>query len=452
MAVRPDFKTYGKPALKEMGGYIYEEFLRKLEGNLGVRTYKEMSSNHAVIGAVLYVIETLCTGGAPRIEAADASTEEQEKADFISDCILDMEHTWEQFIKETVRGILVYGWVVHEKLYKIRAGQKDNLHTSSRFDDGKIGWRGFALRPQDSLLRWEFSPEGYPVTMVQLPPTGGTLNFIPLCKCIHARADSSKQNPEGRSLLRNSYVSWFYQKRIQELEAIGVERDLAGMPMVMLPAEYMASDAPSEMKAVYDTLQKMVTRIKRDEQEGILMPSDRDEAGNLLFEFKLLQSAGGRRIDTNPIIIRYDQRIAMTLLADFVLLGHEAVGSFALADSKTSIFARAVDSVRQLIAAELNRGAIPELLRFNGFNTDKIPTLVFPDLETPDLATVGKFLVDMIGAAIIAPDEILEEYVRGLAGLPSKDESSLREAGEEQTDVKEPPTGEEPPIPANEAA
>ena len=41
---------------------------------------------------------------------------------------------------------------------------------------------------------------------------------------------------------------------------------------------------------------------------------------------------------TGPIIERHSRHIAMTAMADFILLGHEAVGSFALADSKTDLF------------------------------------------------------------------------------------------------------------------
>ena len=33
-------------------------------------------------------------------------------------------------------------------------------------------------------------------------------------------------------MLRNSYRSWYYKKRLEEFESVGVERDLAGLPMV----------------------------------------------------------------------------------------------------------------------------------------------------------------------------------------------------------------------------
>ena len=44
--------------------------------------------------------------------------------------------------------------------------------------------------------------------------------------------------------------------------------------------------------------------------------------------------------DTNAIINRYNSQIAMTVLADFLTIGHEGGGSFALSSNKYSMFLR----------------------------------------------------------------------------------------------------------------
>ena len=46
----------------------------------------------------------------------------------------------------------------------------------------------------------------------------------------------AKGNPEGRRILRDAYRAWYFKKRLEEFEAIGVERDLAGMPVGKVPA------------------------------------------------------------------------------------------------------------------------------------------------------------------------------------------------------------------------
>ncbi len=74
----------------------------------------------------------------------------------------------------------------------------------------------------------------------------------------------------------------------------------------------------------------MVKSIRRDEYEGLVLPHG--------FEFELVSTGGARQFDTNAIINRYDAKIAMTVLADFIMLGHQKVGSFALSSDKTELF------------------------------------------------------------------------------------------------------------------
>jgi hypothetical protein len=36
-------------------------------------------------------------------------------------------------------------------------------------------------------------------------------------------------------MLRTAYRPWFMKKRLEEFESIGIERDLAGLPIMWLP-------------------------------------------------------------------------------------------------------------------------------------------------------------------------------------------------------------------------
>jgi site-specific DNA-methyltransferase (adenine-specific) len=58
--------------------------------------------------------------------------------------------------------------------------------------------------------------------------------------------------------------------------------------------------------------------------------------------------------DVSKAIERNKVAIASTVLADFILLGHEAVGSFALSSSKTGMFATAMGAWLDAIADTLN--------------------------------------------------------------------------------------------------
>jgi hypothetical protein len=116
--------------------------------------------------------------------------------------------------------------------------------------------------------------------------------------------------------------------------------------------------------------------------------------------------------------------MAMTVMADFLLLGHENVGSFALSSDKTSLFAIALGTILDSIADVINTKAVPRLFALNDFGdlTD-LPKLVHDDVESPDLEALGSYIERLSGAAMpLFPDDELEEYLRSAAHLPSKPE------------------------------
>jgi hypothetical protein len=74
--------------------------------------------------------------------------------------------------------------------------------------------------------------------MVQIaPPYYQTRAVMPIEKLAAVPAPGQyKGNPEGQSMLRTAYRPWFFKKRLEEFEAIGVERDLAGLPVAKVPS------------------------------------------------------------------------------------------------------------------------------------------------------------------------------------------------------------------------
>lgn len=229
--------------------------------------------------------------------------------------------------------------------------------------------------------------------------------------------------PTHNSVLRNAYRPWYFKRRLEEIEAIGIERDLAGFPMIYVDPDILDENASASKKAILTEYKDAVVNIRRDAQEGLIMPSIFDEHGNQLYKLELVSSGGNRQFDTNSIIQRYDQRIATTVLADFILLGQSTHGSFAMSSDKTGMFALALKAWLDIIASVLNEHAIPRLLRLNGMNTEKLPQLRFSDIETPDLGSLGNFIQVMANAgAALFPDPKLENHLREIASLPRRDE------------------------------
>ena len=133
---------------------------------------------------------------------------------------------------------------------------------------------------------------------------------------------------------------------------------------------------------------------------------------------------GARQPDLGAIIERYDRRIAMSVLADFIMLGSNSAGSYALSSDKTELFSLALGTYLDIICDAFNGQAIPRLFDMNRrafSDIRELPRLVHGDIEKPDLDKLGSFIERMTGAGLLRPDLRTEKYVRRLAELPETD-------------------------------
>lgn len=415
--VKP-LEELGTIGLKESGGFVSEDILTDLQGLKGIEVFQEMSSNDDVVGSLLFAVDMMIRQVKWDVKEVSQDPKDIETAEFIKSCMSDMSHTWNELVSE-ILSMLPFGWSWHEIVYKRRGGDSRDPKKKSNYEDGRIGWRKMPVRSQDTLFQWHFDDHGGIRAFEQFDSYHGHRAVIPIEKSLHFVTKKRKNNPEGVSILRNAYRSWYFKKNIQNIEGIGIERDLAGLPVLWIPPQYLSEKATAEEKATLAKMQKLARSIKRDEQEGLVMPLAYDESGNKIFDIALLNSGGSRQFDTNAIINRYDRSIAMTVLADFILLGHDQVGSFALASSKTEMFATALGAWMDSIADVFNRHAIPKLLKLNNFGVKEYPQIVHGDIESVDLKDLSQFITSMSGAgAQLFPDEELENHLRKQAGMP----------------------------------
>lgn len=441
-------KEIGRIGQRRFGGIVYEEFLPELRGSKGIEIYREMSENDDVVGAILYAIEMLVRQTKWNVEPGGSTAKDKEAAEFVESCMDDMQNTWVDTISE-ILSFLTYGWSYHEIVYKRRMGNTADTRTRSKYSDGLIGWAKLPIRAQETLYQWEYDENDNLTGMTQMPPPDYGLLTIPLSKALLFRTKSRKDNPEGRSILRNAYRSWHFKRRIQEIEGIGIERDLAGLPVMYAPEGMDIWNDDDDTKKILVRLEEMVRGIRRDEMEGLVLPYG--------FELKLLSSGGTRQFDTNAIIDRYDTRIAMTVLADFIFLGHQQNGSWALSSDKTELFAMACGAYLDIIAETFNSQGIPSLIDINGDHFKGItsyPTLTHGDIEDADIQKVSTYIKDMVGIGVLIPDDGLEDYIRQIGNLPERVESNdnarrtpeARQYQQEQNQPPEPQTaaGKEP--------
>lgn len=419
----------GSTGLRQSGGFIDEEFMARLRGLRGVEFYRGMMDNNSILGSIMFIIKALVRQVPFKFEPASDKAEAKRWAEFADECFHDTSHTFEDFISEAL-SFLGYGWSYFEQVYKLRKGDTTDPSTRSEYSDGLIGLRKIEIRSQDTLWNWAFDKEDNGLRgMVQLDTWGNVGRgpvFIPIEKALLFRTETTKGNPEGKSLLRPSVRDYHYLTRIQEIEAVGIERDLAGMPVFEVPKELLMPNAGPEETALRRVLETMIQQVRVDERFGGLVPSEQNAEGLPSgFKFKLLSAGGKRQVDTNEIIKRYETRIAMTFLCEFIMIGQEKVGTQSLFQGKSNLFGIALGTLLDGMCSTINRYAISRLMQLNQVPREFWPKLGHGDVVSPDLDKLGAFVEKMAAAGLLSPNRQLEGKLLEMGNLPPPDEEDL---------------------------
>jgi len=402
-----------------------DEFLPELRGRKAVRKYREMRDNDATIGAVMYAVEQILRDVELTVKPVDDSPAAKVEADFVASVLDDMDHTLDDHVAEAL-SYLSYGFGWFEVIYKRRVGpteRSDKKH--SKYTDGRLGVKKIASRAPWTINKFDVDQKtGDVLGIEQSVGIMNGSNYIPLNKSIYYRTTSLNGDPSGRSILRNAYTSYEYLNNLQAIEAIAVERELAGIPVARIPAEYLSGDASAAQSGFVRDLQTILRDVKFNEQGYIVLPSDtypdKDGAPSTtrLVDIELMASNGKRNIDINPIVNRYQHDIARSVLSEFLLLGTNG-GSYALSKSKTDLFLRALESYIQAIVDVLNKQLVERLWQLNGLNYDLMPTIEAGDVAPHDLREVSSFLRNLNGADIDVSAH--PEVVRDLMSIAELD-------------------------------
>lgn len=247
----------GYLGLNVFNGVSNDELKRELNFPNSINTYKQMSY-HATINSALTLFENLVSKADWKFKPVkDATPQELDQAKIINEMMQDLtDQTWSEFISEAMSANM-YGFSVHEKVYRRRL--KSN---GSKYDDGIIGWKKLPIRNQETIEKFIFSEDGNEIKGVKqnLSAISDVYNryssrtnnevILPRSKIILFRAGKHKGDPFGKSMLRDAYLSWRFLSVIEEIEANGVAKDLAGLPVLKLPPQYLSSEASADQKAI----------------------------------------------------------------------------------------------------------------------------------------------------------------------------------------------------------
>lgn len=410
MSGKTQFSEIGNTGLVKYGGIVYEEMKYELQFPNSVKTYKQMSYDATVSAALNFYESMMLKSSVKVIPPPNPTQDDIDKVEFIKQCMNDMEHSWQDFIQE-VSSMNTYGFSIHEIVLRKRLKSK-----GSKYNDGMIGWRKLPIRGQDSIYQFVYSDDGRELKAVkQYTQNIGCVEYgvsdeeIPRNKFLLFRLGKRKDNPLGESPLKSCYFAWKYKTEIENLENIGISRDLGGIPIAWVPAEIMVEDAPPEMKEQFNMWKRIVANIQANQQAGLVLPNVYDEiTKQKLYNFELLSNSGGKAYNTSDIKNYYVNSILTALAADVLILGQGGGGSYALSSIKGSMTMVAIESKLKEISNVVNHHLIPLTAERNGWDLSRLPQIEFEDLESQSLEDLSKFIqrISSVGLMPVTHDVV----------------------------------------------
>ena len=426
----------GYIGLNVFNGISNDELKKELNFPANIKTYKQMTY-HSTINAALTLFDNLCAKATWTFKPPqNATAEELKQVEIINSMMGDMDgYSWQEFITEALSAN-VYGFSVHEKVYRRRT--KSN---GSKYDDNVIGWKRLPIRNQETIQKFLFSQDGNDVIGVRqnlaliTDPNaryGQRINpavTLGRNKIMLFRAGKHRGDPFGKSLLRDSYLAWRFLTVIEEIEANGVAKDLAGLPVLKLPPQYLATDASAEQKAIRAYYENVMRNLQLNQQSALILPQAFDpDTRNELFKIELLSLNGSKAMDTDKIKTYYKNLILTSLFADILMMGQSGGGSYSLGNIKNTLSANSATNMLDKITEVINEDLIRQTYELNGWDTARMGTMDYDNIDGEDLESFSKAIQRFASTSVIEVDRPVLNRIResiGVDALPNDEEPNL---------------------------
>jgi len=383
----------GVRGLKHRQGKIYEGWRTEFKTwSRAVKQYLEMR-DYYIIGTMLDAVKLPLLKAPVITEPAEAQTPgDIAAAEWLMRAMQSMhKQSWSSHAEDMLSAI-EFGWSVSEIVLEKRS-------------DGRLWPRNIDPRGQETLEKWIFDTDmrDEVVEMVQRDPNSNETINIPLSKCIHNTFRGRKGNPEGQSILLSLHWPYRMLKDFEIYEAIGVERDVGGMPVAVLPEGNITNEDE-------DGLEEALKGMRRDENEYLILPP-----GVKIEPY----GSSSKMYDIGSVIERKKKEILMRMFAQFLMLGMEQVGTQALVRGSQDFFNLAIGAIQESVVESWNQQFVPYLFAFNRFSgmTD-LPKIVWMSPGKIDIGGLINVLNAASGAKIFTPTDVDEDHLRELIDWP----------------------------------
>ena len=349
----------------------------------------------------------------------------KEYADLISNMLFnDMATTFNSFVLNSIT-MAEYGFAISEIVLKKRQGKTDNPMTTSLYNDGLFGVAKLSPRWQNSITKWDIDNNGNIENVYQRSDDFDTTDIkMPYKKILHFVMNGYNGNPEGESVLRGTFASYYNKKNIERIQRETFERGFTGILDIQVPPRYMSKkyNTPEgvEMMRVIDAF---LRNVKQGKEAGIIRPASKD------FNIELIQGKTGTGLDPDKMIDRYNTEIVMCLLSDSFMGKSKVYQGASGEQTKTKIYKSFIGIILDEIKEQINKKLIPLLFNINNLDTEYMPYLDYGNLDDLDLQAVSWFIQSVAKncGPLMTPtyelnNFLLEKLVGKTAPKPTREE------------------------------
>lgn len=421
-------KIAGGPETIIYSGYISpREKNPKLYGREKFRTYNQNLANISIVAAgVRYFLNIVSKAKWAVEDPTEASTDQKTKSGLILEMMHDMDVPWHRVVRRQAM-YRFFGFAIQEWIAKRR-------------DDGLVGIKSVEIRPQSTIERWDRDEYGMLQGAVQRIPQNSSEVYLAMSKVIYSVEDQFTDSPEGQGSFRGIVEVCDRLKKFHDLELLGYETDLRGIPIGRAPIsdslaqEKAGSIAAGATDKLLKPLNDFIHNHVRNRDTGVMLDSTpyfaKGETGTVggnsrKWDLDLLTAASSSTGEIASAIQRLTHEIALVLGVDHLLTGTDGTGSLALSKDKTDNFLLNVNSLLQDLSEDFTKQWLKPIWMLNGWDEYEMPVFKVEEINNRSAENISTMLRDIsaAGADIRGHDELVKEFFN-MIGLtpPERDE------------------------------
>ena len=265
------FAPIGNIGTPIYGGIPYSnESNSNLIGDKKWETYSEILANTSIVAAgTRYFLNLVASAGWSVLPADVDSKEDKDRAleiaETVENIIKDLETPWHRVVRRAAM-YRFWGFSIQE-------------WTAKKREDGTIGLWDIEPRSQRTIEKWDVGDHGKVIGVTQVVPQTYQEVYLPRWKIVYTVDDSINDAPDGLGLFRHVVDSAKRLSRYEQLEGIGYEVDLRGVPIGRAPLadlEKMVTDGEiteEQRDTAITGLQGFVANHIKSQSLGMILDS-----------------------------------------------------------------------------------------------------------------------------------------------------------------------------------